>query len=208
MNYAYARVSTDYQEHDRQKEILKQYDIPADNYFFEIISGGKAARTRPIFEGLIKKVKKGDVIYFTEMSRMGRSTQDLINTVDDLQKAGVSVVFIKENLKIGSAFDSDPVSTLIFHIFASFAQFERELISQRVVDGLAATKANGTKLGRPKSKVTEDKISDVIKMLQANKTQVEIAKELNVTQPYVSYIKKQYITAIGGDNTDGDLYDI
>ena len=205
MNYAYARVSTDYQEHDRQKEILKAYDIPAENYFFEIISGGKAAKKRPVFESMLEQLNNGDVIYFTEMSRMGRSTKDLIDTVDELQNAGISVVFIKENLRIGNAFDSDPVSTLVFHIFASFAQFERELISQRVKDGLAAKKAEGVKLGRPKD---DKKAQKVIDLLKKNYTQTDIAKKLGVTQPYVSQIKKQYLLGIEGDNTESDLYDI
>jgi len=204
MKFAYARVSTDYQEHDRQRLILNEYDIPSENVFFEIISGGKAARKRPVFESLFNTVKDGDVIYFTEMSRMGRSTQDLIDTVDELTKKGVSIVFIKENLKIGSAFESDPVATLVFHIFASFAQFERELISQRVTDGLKAKKAQGVQLGRPKS---SEMRTAVIDLLQQGLTQNEIASRLGCTQPYVSYIRKEYLTSL--DKTDdNDIYDI
>lgn len=204
MNYAYARVSTDYQEHDRQKEILKGYDIKQENYFFEIISGGKAAKKRPVFEQMFKKVKEGDTIYFTEMSRMGRSTKDLIDTVDELVNNGVSVVFIKENLRIGSAFETDPVSTLIFHIFASFSQFERELISQRVKDGLKAKKAEGVQLGRP----TDDtKRNEVIELLKQNLPQKEIASRLGCTQPYVSMIRKNYLANLE-ETDDNEIYDL
>lgn len=86
--------------------------------------------------------------------------------------------------------NSDPIATLIFHIFASFAQFERELIGQRVKDGLAAKKANGVVLGRPRN---EEIRNTVLEMLNQGKSQGEIARELDITQPYVSRIKREYL---------------
>lgn len=201
MKYAYARVSTDYQDHDRQKEILKDYDI--DETVFEIISGGKDARKRPKFSYLCEKLQPGDFIYFTEMSRMGRSTKDLIDTVDDLtKKYKVSLVFIKENIKIGEAFKEDPVATLMFHIFASFAEFERKLISQRVTDGLKAAAANGRKGGRPRD---DTKAKQAIELLRQGYNQRQVASYIGVTQPYISRIKKEYISL---NKDKEDIYEL
>ena len=147
MNYAYLRVSTvDKQEFTRQEFALKDYQI--DQYFEEKISGTKKASTRPEFEKLITEVKEGDTIYFESMSRMARSMQDLIETTNFLaNKKKVKVVFIKENITVGGS-GLDAMSQLVFNIMGAFAQFERDLISDRTKQSLRAKKELGVQLGR------------------------------------------------------------
>lgn len=150
MNYAYMRVSTvDKQEFIRQEFALKDYKI--DQYFEEKISGTKKASTRPEFEKLIETVKEGDTIYFESMSRMARSMQDLIETTNFLaNKKKVKVVFIKENITVGGN-GLDAMSQLVFNIMGAFAQFERDLISDRTKQALQAKKESGIVLGRKRT---------------------------------------------------------
>ena len=149
MNYAYLRVSTvDKQEFTRQEFVLKDYKI--DQYFEEKISGTKKASSRPEFEKLLQVVKQGDTIYFESMSRMARSMQDLIDTTNLLaNKMKVKVVFIKENIVVGGN-GMDAMTGLIFNIMGAFAQFERDLISDRTKQSLKAKQEQGVILGRPK----------------------------------------------------------
>lgn len=149
MNYAYLRISTvDKQEFTRQEFVLKDYKI--DQYFEEKISGTKKASSRPEFEKLLQVVKQGDTIYFESMSRMARSMQDLIDTTNLLaNKMKVKVVFIKENIVVGGN-GMDAMTGLIFNIMGAFAQFERDLISDRTKQSLKAKQESGIILGRPK----------------------------------------------------------
>ena len=201
MNYAYARVSTDKQEHNRQTEILKGCHI--DKTYFEVVSGGKKATEREVFAKMCENLKEGDYIYFADMSRLGRSTIDLVETVELLKKDyKVNLVFLKENIKIGDAFKDDPVSTLMFHIFASFAEFERNLLRQRTKDGLEAAKAQGRVGGRPRD---SKKKEEVIDLLRLGYTQKDVAKKVGLTQAYVSKIKCEYQKE--HENDDRYIYD-
>ena len=147
MNYGYIRVScADKQEFTRQEFALKDYKI--DKLFEEKISGTKKASSRPEFEKLLEVVEQGDTIYFESMSRMARSMQDLIETTNFLaNKKKVKVVFLKENIIVGGN-GMDAMTSLIFNIMGAFAQFERDLISDRTKQSLQAKKAQGVKLGR------------------------------------------------------------
>lgn len=160
MNYAYLRISTvDKQEFTRQEFVLKDYKI--DQYFEEKISGTKKASSRPEFEKLLQVVQKGDTIYFESMSRMARSMQDLIDTTNLLaNKKQVKVVFIKENIIVGGN-GMDAMTGLIFNIMGAFAQFERDLISDRTKQSLKAKQEQGIILGRPK--VIDPAIEDEIR---------------------------------------------
>lgn len=148
MNYAYLRVSTiDKQEFTRQEFAIKDYKI--DRVFEEKISGTKKANTRPEFEKLLSTIVENDTIYFESMSRMARSMQDLIETTNYLaNKRKVKVVFIKENITVGGN-GLDAMSQLVFNIMGAFAQFERDLISDRTKQSLQAKKAQGVRLGTP-----------------------------------------------------------
>ena len=184
MNYAYLRVSTiDKQEFTRQEFVLKDYKI--DKYFEEKISGTKKASSRPEFEKLMNVVAEGDTIYFESMSRMARSMQDLIETTNFLaNKKKVKVVFVKENIAVGGN-GMDAMTGLIFNIMGAFAQFERDLISDRTKQSLQAKKSQGVVLGRPKI-INEEKF-DSIKMLYAQGyTMQEIAYMCDVSIATVS----------------------
>lgn len=187
MNYAYLRVSTiDKQEFTRQEFALKDYKI--DKYFEEKISGTKKASTRPEFEKLLEAIKEGDIIYFESMSRMARSMQDLIETTNYLaNKRKVKVVFVKENITVGGN-GLDAMSQLVFNIMGAFAQFERDLISDRTKTALRAKMQDPNfKIGRETVYLadTQDRVCD---LYSRGNTMQEIATELGMSRATVSRI--------------------
>lgn len=138
--YGYARVSTKPQETDRQIDALKAYNC--NEIIQEKMTGTKASR--PELNRLKDKVRPGDTVVVESWSRLGRSTKDLIEQVEWFSNNGVKLMSIKEN------FDTDtPQGRLIMTIFQAFSEFERDLIVQRVNEGLKSARARGRKGGRP-----------------------------------------------------------
>ena len=189
MNYAYLRVSTvNSQEFIRQEYALKDYAI--DQYFEEKISGTKKASTRPEFEKLLSVVKSGDTIYFESMSRMARSMQDLIETTNLLaNKKKVKVIFLKENITVGGD-GLDAISQLVFNIMGAFAQFERDLISDRTKQSLQAKKQQGIKLGR-KETYSKDFKNEVIAYYTAGNSMQKTAEKFDISVASVSRFVKE-----------------
>ena len=186
MKYGYLRVSTDKQNYERQLFILQEHNL--DKIFEETISGTKKACGREQFELLLNEIKCGDSIYFESMSRMARSMQDLIDTTNLIVKQKkAKVIFIKENLTIGGENGLDAMGGLIFNIMGAFAQFERDLTSDRTKQALAAKKANGQKLGAPQ-KVSDEQRAE-IKELRKSHTCREIAEMYGVDASTISRIK-------------------
>ena len=143
MIYGYARVSTLDQNLDRQVIMLKQCGI--DELFTEKISGTK--KSRPELDGLLAKLKAGDTVIVESLSRLGRSTKNLIELVELFQSKGVQLVSLKESIDT-----STPSGKLLFTLMSAIAQFERDTIAERTVEGLKAARAKGHVGGRPRTK--------------------------------------------------------
>lgn len=190
MKYGYARVSTqDKQEFTRQEFALREYAL--DRIFEEKISGTKKACGREEFNKMLELLQESDEVYFESMSRMARSMQDLIDTTNLLVKQKkVKVIFIKENLAIGDGKGLDAMGALIFNIMGAFAQFERDLTADRVRQALAAKKADGVVLGRPRT-IDNDTRNMVISMHEQGKRGYKIAEELEMSPAMVSKILKE-----------------
>lgn len=143
MEFGYARVSKKEQKLDRHVDALKEYGIHKANIYLEKETGRK--RNRPELEKLLATIEEGDKIVTTELTRLGRSTRDLILLSEELSERGVELVSLKESIDTSTA-----TGKMIFGVFAVLAQFERDLISERTVDGLKAARARGKVGGRPK----------------------------------------------------------
>lgn len=189
MKYGYMRISTqDKQEFTRQEFVLKDYNL--DRIFEEKISGTKKATGREAFSELLEVLQKGDEVYFESMSRMARSMQDLIDTTNHLVKTKkVKVVFIKENLSIGGD-GLDAMGALVFNIMGAFAQFERDLISDRTKQALKAKAEQGVVLGAPR-RYEGDVEEKVIIMRNEGNTLGQIATLLNIPKSTVARICKR-----------------
>jgi DNA invertase Pin-like site-specific DNA recombinase len=137
----YMRVSTVGQNLDRQEDIMAKLGV--DQLFSEKLSGKNT--DRPQLQAMLDFVRVGDTLVVESISRLARSTRDLLNIVDVLNQKKVSFVSQKE------AFDtSTPQGKFVLTIFAGLAELERENILQRQKEGIEAAKVRGANFGRPK----------------------------------------------------------
>jgi putative DNA-invertase from lambdoid prophage Rac len=153
----YCRVSTDDQSCQRQERDLRAFAKRAGHkivaVFKETASGAKTDRAERKKVMGLAQARKIDAILVTELSRWGRSTQDLVQTLDDLHSWKLSVL-----AQTGLSFDLSTASgKLMRTIMAGLAEFERDLIRERVKSGLAAAKARGVALGRQVGQRPSDK---------------------------------------------------
>ena len=148
MNYGYIRVSTDRQTTQNQKFEIKNYskdrNIIIDEWIEETISATKKLEQRK-FGQLLKKMKKGDVLIVSELSRMGRNLMQIMKILHDCMEKDIQVFTIKERYELGNNINSK----VLAFAFGLSAEIERNLISQRTKEALARKKAEGVILGRP-----------------------------------------------------------
>ena len=143
----YCRVSTNKQTNENQKIRLLQYAADM-SYKFDIYEEVESSRkTRPVKQELLQKLRKGEysgiVVY--KLDRFARSSRELLLEIQELIDKGIGFISISDNLDFNSS-----MGRLHFQILAAFAEFERNLISERTKEGLERTKAQGKTPGRPK----------------------------------------------------------
>lgn len=173
--YGYARVSTEGQCLDRQIDALKAAGVKEENIYCEKMTGTKSSR--PKLNALLDVVEKNDVIIIEALNRLGRSSSDLINLMKSLNEKGVILKSLKESLDFSTV-----QGQFIANFLALMAEFEREVIHSRVVEGVAAARARGRIGGRPK---TPEKVIDkALKMYDLhNLTVSEICRACGISRP-------------------------
>ena len=167
MNYGYIRVSTERQNTENQRfEILnfaESKGIPIEKWIDETISATKKLDERK-FGKLLKKMKKGDQLIVTELSRLGRNLMQIMKILHDCMERDIMVYTIKEKYELGNNINSK----VLAFAFGLSAEIERNLISQRTKEALARKKAEGMILGRPKGrKSSHVKLTGKEKEIQA-----------------------------------------
>ena len=154
---AYLRASTDKQDLSHQKleilEFARRQALRVDEYVELTISSRKTSKQRRIDE-LAQMLDETDTLIVTELSRLGRSTAEVIALVNALVERNIRVITIKQNLDISR---QDMNSKIIISLFSLFAELERDLISLRTRETLAAKKAQGRPLGKPKGTLQKSK---------------------------------------------------
>ena len=140
MILGYARVSTEGQSLEAQLDALRVAGV--ERMFSEKVSGSK--RARPELDKLIDQLRPGDVITVTKYDRLSRSLQDLLAIVEAIRGKGAGFRSLAEDIDTTTS-----AGRLVFHVFASIAQFERERISERTREGLAVARKAGRIGGRP-----------------------------------------------------------
>jgi DNA invertase Pin-like site-specific DNA recombinase len=145
MKYGYTRTSTkDKQDDELQRRALLDAGVDAKQIFSDQVSGSKEARTRTGWTNLDERLCRGDELVVWRIDRIGRSMIDVITTVKCLVDRGIEVRSLSDGI--------DPATRegrLMLHLMATFAEYERELIQERVQAGVDAAKARGVKFGRP-----------------------------------------------------------
>ena len=173
MKIGYARVSTDAQETHLQMDALKR--ARCSRIYQEKASGAKTER--PELMRLLDSARKGDVVIVWKLDRLARSLRQLIDTTVLLNERGVELHSLTENINT-----TTPSGKLTFHLFASLAEFERDILRQRVNAGLKAARRRGRVGGRPKS-LNDDDLKKARALLRSGDyTKVQVAKELEVSR--------------------------
>ena len=140
----YTRVSTASQDAQLQLDALIDSGVQKRDVFSDVTSGSRAAIERPGMKRLMDYVEPGDTVVVWRIDRLGRSLIDVLNTVNLLRDKGVKIRSLSDGI--------DPETTsgrLMLGMLATLAEYERELITERVNAGIAAAKQNGTRFGRP-----------------------------------------------------------
>ncbi len=180
MLIGYMRVSkTDgSQATDLQFDALVAAAVAAENIYEDMASGRKD--DRPGLVSCLKALREGDTLVVWKLDRLGRNLRHLINTVHDLTARGVGLKVLSGH---GAAIDTTTAAgKLVFGIFAALAEFERELISERTVAGLASARARGRKGGRP-FKMTTTKLRLAMAAMGQPETRVgDLCLELGITR--------------------------
>ncbi|UNW12841.1 recombinase family protein [Xanthomonas phaseoli pv. phaseoli] len=166
----YARVSTDDQNLDLQLDALHKAGIGDDRLYSDTASGKDAERKE--LAACLKALREGDTLVVWRLDRLGRSLQDLVRIVGELEQKGVSFESLTEKIETGSA-----AGKLVFHVFAALAEFERNLIRERTRAGLVAARARGRAGGR-KPKLSEAQIKEINEMVDAQKLPIGRIAEL------------------------------
>lgn len=179
---AYIRISTNAQDVKNQKleiyEYVRKNNLKVDQFIEVEASSKKTTKTRRI-EELLQNFEKSDTLIITELSRLGRSTSEVIDLVNQLLAKKVQLIAIKQALNIKA---HDMTSKVMVTMFSLFAELERDLISARTKEALASKKAQGVKLGKPKGKIQKSKfdvhIERIKELLELGLSVRKIAKHL------------------------------
>lgn len=182
MIYAYIRVSTDKQHTFNQKFEIEHYlelnNLVADKWVEETVSGATKIFDRKLGR-LLKRMRKGDTLIVSEISRLGRDLLNIMGILHYSMDKELKIIAIKENYELGDNLNSK----VLAFAFGLSAEIERKLISSRTKEALAKRKADGVILGRPHSRdyltLCAQKDS-VIKLLKMGISKVEIANKFNV----------------------------
>lgn len=173
MRIGYARVSTEDQTIDLQKDALKR--AQCRETYEEHASGKNTAR--PQLEACLKSLREGDTLVVWRLDRLGRNLADLVRLIAELETRRIHFESLTEKIETRS-----PAGKLVFHVFAALAEFERNLIRERTVAGLKAARARGRKGGRP-AKLSAKEIKTIRALLKTADIPVtEIAARFGVAR--------------------------
>lgn len=172
----YARISTRDQNLDMQVDALKKYGC--EKIHQETVGG--ANTKRPVLEALVNDIRSGDVLVIWKLDRLGRNLKNLINIVNDLNDRKIGLISLNDPIDT-----TTPQGKLTFNIFASLAEFERDVIKERTKAGLDAARARGRLGGRPKglSASAKSKSYAAETLYKENKYSIaEICKQLDISK--------------------------
>lgn len=186
MIVGYIRVSTDKQHPENQKDEIYRYaemnQWAIDKWVVEVVSGKKHVKGRKL-GSLLKRLKGGDTLIVTEISRLSRSLTDIMTLMGQCISKGINIYTIKEKY----CFDDSINSKVLCFAFGLVAEIERNLISMRIKEALALRRAEGKKLGRkegycPKMSTLENHKDKIMQMIRNGATNKDICMKYNVSK--------------------------
>lgn len=186
----YARVSTVEQTLDLQRDALAAADVGC---LYEEQASGKSA-DRPELAHCLKALREGDTLVVWRLDRLGRNLKDLVQIVTELEARGVKFKSLTESIDT-----CGPAGKLVFHMFAALAQFERELLRERTLAGLAAARARGRRGGRPPRLKTSEQRIALAMMKNREMSVAAIAEHLGVSRSTLYNLQNDRNQVIGPD---------
>lgn len=184
MIFGYARVSTKDQNLDLQIDALR--NAGCEKIYTEKVSG--STKDRQELNKLLDTIRAGDIIIIYKLDRLGRSLKHLLELMQGIQEKKVELKSLHDAIDTSS-----PTGKLIFSIFASLSEFERDLIRERTLSGLASARARGRIGGKPKglSKEADAKANTAVTLYQSNNHSIkEIMEQLNISkQTLYNYLR-------------------
>lgn len=205
MIYGYIRVSTDRQDCENQKlgieQKAKSLGITIEKYIEDAGVSGTIDPSVRALGGVLKKLQTGDILICSELSRLGRKLFMIMRILEHCMNCGAKVYTIKDGYELGDNIQSK----VLAFAFALSAEIERDLISKRTKESLAARRAAGIVLGRPvdsknKARKLDSKGKEIEIMLQNGVAKVKIARKCKVSVPtlydFIEYQKHQILTNI------------
>ncbi len=173
MLIGYARVSTQDQNLELQLDALTK--AGCQKVFEDMLSGNRA--DRPGLSKALEMLREGDTLVVWKLDRLGRSVKQLVELVSDLHKQNIQFKSLTDSIDTGT-----PSGRFFFHVMASLAEMERDLIVERTRAGLAVARQLGRKGGR-KPKMTDSKLESAKKLLASGVPPKDVAKNLGVSVP-------------------------
>jgi DNA invertase Pin-like site-specific DNA recombinase len=186
MIVGYVRVSTGKQHPENQQDEITRYakesGMFVDRWVTEIVSGRKIYSGRKLGR-LISRMKRGDTLIVSEVSRLSRNLTDIMTIMGSCLKKGINIYTVKERYR----FDDSINSKILCFAFGLVAEIERNLISLRTKEALALRKSEGVVLGRPvgsrtKQQILQDNEPEVLRMLEAGHTVRSICRRFKVSK--------------------------
>ena len=185
MLIGYARVSTEEQKLDRQIDALINEGVDRRNIYQEKITGTK--KDRPELKRMIDEMQEGDVLVIPDLTRLSRSTKDLLEIIDKIKEKGASIKSIKDTWL--NTTSENPYNEFLLTVMSGLSQLERDLISQRTKEGLKAARARGRNGGRPS--VANEKAEAIQKLYLSGMKISEIVENQGVSRSTVNRIIKK-----------------
>ena len=185
----YARVSTEEQNLDRQLELLKDYGVDERLIYKEKIRGTK--KNRAELQRMISELNEGDTVVIADLTRVSRSTKDLLEIIEQIKARGAYIKSVKDTWLDTTS--DNPYNAFLLTVMSGLSQLERDLISQRTKEGLASAKARGRNGGRP-SKQNEK--GDTVRILYSSGMKIaDIVRQTGLSRSTVNRIIRK-----GGDS--------
>ena len=172
MIIGYARVSKDEQNLDRQTDLLKEYGV--EKIIQEKYTGIR--KKRPGIEELMKIIRRNDTVVVESISRLGRSTLDILSLIQQFEKENIEFISLKENMDT-----STPTGKAMLQMMGVIAELERNLLAERVKEGIKSSRKRGTVIGRPK--IPREKLDVAIRMYNSEEYSIkEIIENTGISQ--------------------------
>jgi putative DNA-invertase from lambdoid prophage Rac len=132
-------------------------------------------------------LSKGDILISTEISRLGRSTSEVLNLVNQILKNGTRIIFTKQNLDLSLSNQNDMVTKIVLTIFSMLAELERDIISLRTKEALASKKKQGVNFGKPKgtiqNSIYDERVEEIKLLISKKLSVVDISKIIKIGKP-------------------------